>query len=238
MTAADRFPHVEVADERELYAWLRAHHGQHDAVWLVTFKKAVPGKYIPHDAVLDHLVAFEWIDGIRRRMDDQRSMQLISPRRTQPWAKSYKDRASRLLADGRMHASGLASIEQAKANGMWEAMNDVDALVVPLDLAEALAAAPLADQHFAAFPPSTRRNILRWIASARTSATRAKRIELTAAEPAGTCGSRATAELSQLTVTEPLIAHVARALGRLTDGAQRQGSSSAGSSQPAREMRR
>lgn len=180
MTAPDRFPHVEVADERELHEWLEAHHGQHDAVWLVTFKKAVPGKYIPHDAVLDQLVAFGWIDGIRRRVDDRRSMQLISPRRTQPWARSYKDRAARLLAEGRMQPSGLASVERAKASGMWDAMNDVDALHVPPDLAAALAAAPPADQHFAAFPPSTRRNILRWIASARTPATRAKRIGLTA----------------------------------------------------------
>lgn len=65
MTAADPFPHVDVANEGELHDWLRNHHGQHDAVWLVTFKKAVPGKYIPHDGVLDHLVAFGWIDGIR-----------------------------------------------------------------------------------------------------------------------------------------------------------------------------
>lgn len=182
MTAADRFPHVEVADERELHDWLENHHGQHDAVWLVTFKKAVPGKYISHDVVLDQLIAFGWIDGIRRRIDDQRSMQLISPRRTQPWARSYKDRAARLQADGRMHPSGLASVERAKATGMWEAMNDVDALLVPPDLTEALAGAPPADRHFTAFPPSTRRNILRWIASARTPATRAKRIDATVAD--------------------------------------------------------
>lgn len=63
---------------------------------------------------------------------------------------------------------------------MWDAMNDVDALLGPSDLAAALAAQPPADQHFADFPVSTRRNILRWIASARTPPTRAKRIDLTA----------------------------------------------------------
>lgn len=61
-------------------------------------------------------------------------------------------------------------------------MNDVDALVVPDDLDEALRAQPPAADNFAAFPPSTRRNIMRWIASANTEFTRTKRITLTVAD--------------------------------------------------------
>lgn len=182
MSDQDRFAHVEVTCEQELHDWLLGHHSQHEAAWLVTWKKAVPAKYVPHEQVLDQLVAFGWTDGIRRRMNEQRSRQLVSPRRTQPWAKSYKDRAERLLAAGRMHPSGLVSVERAKATGMWEAMNDVDALLVPADLTDALAARPPAAEHFTGFPVSVRRNILRWIASARTPPTRAKRIALTVAD--------------------------------------------------------
>jgi uncharacterized protein YdeI (YjbR/CyaY-like superfamily) len=174
---------VEVRTEHELHEWLEHHHTHTEAVWLVTWKKPTQatraaetpptpssdGCYIPHETVLDHLVAFGWIDGIRRRLDDTRSIQLISPRRTRPWAKSYKDRAERLIATGRMHPAGLADVEHAKHTGAWDAMNDVDALVVPDDLTAALAAHPPAANHFARFPASTRRNILRWIASARTS---------------------------------------------------------------------
>lgn len=32
-----------------------------------------------------------WCDGGMRRIDDLRVRQQISPRRTQPWAKTYKD---------------------------------------------------------------------------------------------------------------------------------------------------
>ena len=182
MVADDRFERVPVASRVELHQWLLDHHGQAEAVWLQTWKKAVPDRYVSHEDVLDELVAFGWIDGSMRRIDDERVMQLISPRRTQPWARSYKTRAERLNTTGLMHPAGLASVEAAKTSGMWEAMNDVDELLVPDDLAAALGALPPASDTFAAFPPSTRRNILRWIASARTAPTRARRIATAAAD--------------------------------------------------------
>jgi uncharacterized protein YdeI (YjbR/CyaY-like superfamily) len=59
---------------------------------------------------------------------------------------------------------------------MWDAMNDVDDLTVPPDLADALTRLQGAQVAYDSFPPSTRRNILRWIASAKRSETRARRI--------------------------------------------------------------
>ncbi len=180
--AGDRFIEVEVTSEAELHEWLASHRDRHDGVWLITYKKVVPDKYIPHEQVLDQLIAYGWTDGIARRIDTERTMQLISPRRTKPWAKTYKDRAERLIATNKMQPSGMESVEKAKATGMWDAMNDVDALLVPEDLAAALAQHEPAADYFASFPVSTRRNILRWVASAKTEVTRAKRIALTAAE--------------------------------------------------------
>ena len=113
-TPQDRFEHVEVASAQELHDWLLAHHRQHEAVWLVTWKKVVPDRYVPHEQVLDELVAFGWVDGIRRRIDDERSRQLVSPRRTQPWARSYAQRAERSFADGRKQPAGAATVERAR----------------------------------------------------------------------------------------------------------------------------
>jgi hypothetical protein len=61
-----------------------------------------------------------------------------------------------------MQPSGLRGVELARATGMWDALADVDDLVVPPDLAAALAARPPAQEHFAGFPTSTPRNVLRW----------------------------------------------------------------------------
>jgi uncharacterized protein YdeI (YjbR/CyaY-like superfamily) len=178
MIKTERFKQVTVKSSLQLRNWLLAHHTQTESVWLVTFKKHTGTNYLPMEAVLDALVSFGWIDGLRRKLDDDRSMQLISPRRTQRWAQTYKQRATRLIKDGLMHDAGLASITAAKRAKLWNASVEVDALMIPEDLKRAMV--PVARKHFQTSAPSYQRNVLRWIALAKTSATRSKRISLTA----------------------------------------------------------
>jgi uncharacterized protein YdeI (YjbR/CyaY-like superfamily) len=75
-----------------------------------------------------------------------------------------------------MGPAGLAAIERARANGSWEVLDGVERLEVPVDLAAALAATPPAAANFAAFPPSSRRQLLGWVAFAIRPETRAARI--------------------------------------------------------------
>lgn len=181
MSPSPDYETVEVTSSTELRQWFEVHHQQPASIWLVTYKKAVPDKYLSAQAVLDEALCFGWIDGRRRKLDDQRTLQLLSPRKTGHWSKTYKDRVAQLTAAGRMHPAGLAAVAAAKASGMWDFLNDVDALIVPTDLAEALAAQPPALAHYSAFPPSAQRDILRWIKLAKTTTTRSKRIQKTVA---------------------------------------------------------
>ncbi|MEM0985562.1 MAG: YdeI/OmpD-associated family protein [Pseudomonadota bacterium] len=176
----DKFAMVEVSSAAALRDWLEINQGQAESVWLVTFKSTDKDRYVSRDAVLDELISFGWIDGIRRKLDDTRTMQLISPRKTQHWAKSYKDRAARLIKQNRMAPAGFKSIEDAKASGLWNFMDDVDALICPPDLVEAFNQWPSSAETFAEFPPSAQRFTLRWIKLAKTGATRRKRVHLTA----------------------------------------------------------
>ncbi|MEM6284641.1 MAG: YdeI/OmpD-associated family protein [Chloroflexota bacterium] len=180
MTETDNFEKVEVASVAELRTWLEANHEQDDSVWLVTYKKHMGEKYVSTQQILDEVLCFGWIDGIRRKLDDDRTMQLIAPRKTQHWARSYKDRVAKLEAEGRMHPAGLRVIEESKQNGLWNFMDDVDALIIPEDLAATLTAHPPAMENFENAAPSYRRNVLRWIKLAKTEKTRIKRLEKTA----------------------------------------------------------
>lgn len=176
MIATENFEKVEVASQEELRLWLASNYGQEESVWLVTWKSNTPEKYLSTAEVLDALLSFGWVDGIRRKLDDARTMQLISQRRTQYWSKTYKDRVERLIAEGLMATPGYASIESGKKSGLWFFMDDVDALIVPNDLEVALSLNETAERYFAESPDAYKRNLLRWVKLAKTEPTRAKRI--------------------------------------------------------------
>lgn len=177
MIKTENFAKVEVKSTGELRSWLEKHHQQEESVWLVTFKKSQPEKYISTSEVLDELLCFGWIDGIRRKLDETRTMQLIGPRRAQHWSATYKKRASKLIAAEKMHAAGFKSIEASKQSGLWNFLDEVDQLIIPADLAEALDKYPTAPDFFASINDSSKRFVLRWIKLAKTDKTRQKRID-------------------------------------------------------------
>jgi uncharacterized protein YdeI (YjbR/CyaY-like superfamily) len=167
---------VEVAPTQELRSWLEKNHEQQESVWLVTYKKSVPDKYLSTSVVLDELLCFGWIDGIRRKLDENRNIQLISPRKVEHWAKSYKDRAAKLIEEGKMQKAGFRSIELSKQAGLWDFMDDVDKLIVPQDLLDALQKKDVAEDFFHGINDSSKRFVLRWIKLAKTEKTRASKV--------------------------------------------------------------
>jgi len=177
MINTENFLKIEIKSKIELRKWLCSNYSQDDAVWLVTFKKSEKEKYVSRDEVLDELICFGWIDGIRIKLDNTRTIQLISPRRVQHWAKTYKDRAAKLIDENKMHQSGLDSIKQGKESGLWNFMDDVDNLIIPKDLTIALEKLEGAFDFFNNINDSSKRFVLRWIKLAKTEKTRNSRIE-------------------------------------------------------------
>ncbi|MEI7575815.1 MAG: YdeI/OmpD-associated family protein [Armatimonadota bacterium] len=181
----DHFERVEVISLAELRSWLKGNHERSEAVWLVTHKKSQGELHVPYSDVVDELLCWGWVDSTPRKLDDQRSMLLIANRkRKSRWSKVNKDKVARLLSEGRMQPAGLAKVELAKSSGTWDALNEVDLLVEPDDLAASLENVGNAMANWQAFPPSTRRGILEWILSAKSPETRARRIAQTASQAA------------------------------------------------------
>lgn len=176
MIKTENFQKVQVTSQSELRSWLMQNHVQEESVWLVTFKKTIEQKYVSTSEVLDELLCFGWVDGIRRKLDSERTMQLISPRRQKHWSKTYKERALSLIEKGLIQPAGLLSIEQSKSNGLWDFMDDVDAMILPEDLKRKLSKNEDALSFFEAINPSSLRFALRWLKLAKTSETRMKRI--------------------------------------------------------------
>lgn len=177
---ADRFARVEIQAAQKLWDWLAVHHAQRESVWLVTWKAHHTQRYVSREEVLDALIAHGWIDGRRLKLDDDRTMQLISPRKQQAWADSYKRRAARLETEGRLHPAGQAAVVAGQQSGLWHISDPIDGLIDPPDLTAALIALG-GDIWWHNAAPSYRRNVLRWIGSAKRSETRTLRISTAAA---------------------------------------------------------
>lgn len=161
-------------------SWLDSKPDRVDGLWVVYRKKSSDIDGPVYDDLIEEALCFGWIDSKVRRVDDDRVIQWYSPRRPGGlWSALNKRRIQRLVSTGLMSARGQAAIDAAKADGSWSQLDDVDALVVPADLEEALAAAPGAKSAYEALADSTKRQYLWWIHSAKRPATRAGRIEET-----------------------------------------------------------
>lgn len=172
---------VEPASLAAWTTWLEANHRRSEGVWLVTWKKATGRQHVTYDAAVTEALRVGWVDSVASGLDDDRSMLWFSPRRAKRgWSRPNKERIARLEAEGRMLDTGRRAVELAKASGTWTLLDEVEALVVPPDLAEAFARHPGSAEQWDAFPRSAKRGILEWIVQAKRAETRAKRIEETA----------------------------------------------------------
>lgn len=181
MTGFRDAPRVAVSSGAELRAWLVENHDTSPGVWLVRPRR-VAGRDVPtYDELIEELLAFGWIDGQAAPLDAENALLWVTRRKPRSgWSRLSKERVARVVASGRMTPAGAAVIAAAQADGSWTLLDEVEALVVPPDLEEALAALPGAREHWDGFRPSRRKLVLGWIVTARRPATRAARVAETA----------------------------------------------------------
>lgn len=157
--------------------WLTRHHTREAGLWFVFYKKSSGKARFTYEDMIEEALAFGWIDGVARGLDDERTMLWISPRRRRSvWSAINKARVERILAKGIVHPAGLAKIEEAKRNGTWSALDAIDRLEIPDDLAAAFKARPEAAANFDALSKTLKRGVLEWVRQAKRPETRARRV--------------------------------------------------------------
>jgi len=172
----DDAPEVEVRSRAELRAWFGANHARPKGVWLVTHKKSGGDLHLPYEAVVRECLCFGWIDSLGRAKDGARTMLYVAPRKAgSNWSRVNKAHVEALAAEGLIAPPGRAAIDRAKTDGTWAALDGVEALEVPPDLALALDAAG-ARAVWDGFPRSVRRGALEVLLNARRAVTRAAKV--------------------------------------------------------------
>jgi uncharacterized protein YdeI (YjbR/CyaY-like superfamily) len=158
-------------------SWLAANHDTERGVWVASWRKASGKEAVPYvDLVLEAL-CYGWIDSTVNVLDEDRALQLMTPRKPRSgWTRLNRRRVAELEAEGRMTDAGRRAVEVAKANGYWTLMDSVEDLIEPPELAAALDASPAARTRWDATAPSTRKQLLWSLATATKAETRAARV--------------------------------------------------------------
>jgi uncharacterized protein YdeI (YjbR/CyaY-like superfamily) len=176
----EELPELVVSDASAWRTWLATHHPDPRGVRLVLSKKGtITPTRLTYEQALEEALSHGWIDGQGQSRDDTTYLVRFTPRRSRsPWSKRNTVIAERLMAEGRMHAAGIAEIERARSDGRWQAAYLGSAAIeVPDDLAAALDAEPAAKAMFAILSATNRYAILHRVEDAKRPETRARRIE-------------------------------------------------------------
>lgn len=173
----DTLQTVDLTDRAAWRDWLAAHHTQPEGVWLVLYNKASGRRLLTYEEAVEEALCFGWIDSLPRKLNEASFKLLFTPRKKgSGWSAVNKRRLEKLEAAGMLMPAGLAKIAAAKQDGSWTSLDAAEALEMPEDLTQALAANPTAQANFAAFPPSARKQILQYLSSARRPETRQQRL--------------------------------------------------------------
>jgi uncharacterized protein YdeI (YjbR/CyaY-like superfamily) len=176
--ADDGLPKMPFASVAEWEEWLEDHHAVSEGVWIKMAKKGAGIASVQYPDVLESALCFGWIDGRREALDEQYFLQRYTPRRPgSKWSRINREKAERLIEDGRMRPAGLTEVERAKADGRWEAAYEGQrSSTVPDDLQRELDARPEAKRCFANLNSQNRYAILYRLQDAKKPETRARRL--------------------------------------------------------------
>jgi uncharacterized protein YdeI (YjbR/CyaY-like superfamily) len=162
----------------EFRAWLEEHHDSAREVFVGYYKTSSSRPSITWPQSVDQALCFGWIDGMRKRIDDERYMIRFTPRKpSSTWSAVNVERIKELTELGLMRPEGLNAF-QARVEGKTGVYAYERRDAAALDEAEEreFSANPQAWAFFQARPPSYRTAAIWWVVSAKKPETRRKRL--------------------------------------------------------------
>jgi len=157
-------------------AWLAAHHADEHEHWVGFHKRGTGRPSITWPESVDQALCFGWIDGVRKRVDDDRYMIRFTPRkRASRWSRVNVARVAELTEAGLMHPAGLAAFEARTEEGTYS-YEQREAAAFDPGRERRFRADEAAWAWFAAQAPWYRRTATHWVMSAKREETRDRRL--------------------------------------------------------------
>jgi uncharacterized protein YdeI (YjbR/CyaY-like superfamily) len=163
----------------EFRAWLDAHHATETEVLVGFHKKGSGRPSITWPESVDQALCFGWIDGVRRRIDDDSYSIRFTPRKARStWSAINVKRFGELTDLGLVRPAGAAAFERRSEDrtGIYSYERREAAELEPA-MVERFKAHARAWTWFEAQPPWYRRTATHWVISAKKPETRDRRLQ-------------------------------------------------------------
>ena len=178
--SSDKFEIFYAKNRQEWHQWLVENHDTTSGIRLIYYKKNSDKPRVEYNDAVEEALSFGWIDSKANILDDERYMQVFTPRKPHSnWSKTNKIRVNKLIKNGLMQPAGMEKVNAAKKDGSWTFLDNVEDMVIPEDLKQLLEENTTAKANFKAFSNSSKKQILYWIVSAKRQDTRLRRIKKT-----------------------------------------------------------
>ena len=160
-------------------AWLQQHHRTADELWVGYWKKHTGRPTITWQESVDEALCFGWIDGIRKKIDDQAYTNRFTPRRAgSNWSAINIAKVELLTKQKRMAAAGVAAFaRRSEAKSRIYTYEQKDVITFENAFEKAFKANKAAWAFFLAQPPYYRKLMTRWVSGAKQEETRRRRLD-------------------------------------------------------------
>ena len=169
---------IYFASPAEFRKWLHANHATATELLVGFYKQGTGHPTLTWPESVAEALCYGWIDGVRRRVDDERYTIRFSPRKaTSIWSAVNIALMEKLIAEGRVQPAGLRAFERRReAKSAIYAYEQRQTATLEPEMEREFRANRDAWRWFDSAAPSYRRTVLWWIVSAKRPETRAKRL--------------------------------------------------------------
>jgi uncharacterized protein YdeI (YjbR/CyaY-like superfamily) len=169
---------IYFASPEEFRAWLEQHHAAETELLVGYHKKETGVPSLTWPESVDEALCFGWIDGVRRRVDDERYTIRFTPRKPRStWSAINIERCRELIEQGRMRAAGRSAFEaRSEERSRTYSYERREAAALSDEEEQQFRANQAAWAYWEARPPGYRRTATHWVVSAKRAETRARRL--------------------------------------------------------------
>lgn len=162
----------------ELRNWLSENHDKTLELWLGYYKKKSKKFNYSWSDTVDELLCYGWIDGLRKSIDEERYMIRITPRKPSSiWSRVNIEKIEKLIAENRMQPSGMAAWHRKKDSKSQIYAFEQNTIVLDKLFENAFKKNKRAYQFFNELAPSTKRQCIWWVMSAKKEETKLRRLD-------------------------------------------------------------